>query len=92
MVRSQVRTIGTRPPMRTSTKFALKFAPSYAKLVRTRLVVTTLVTTESYQCKRLPVAGFHCGFHGMAVLFTDRTPVCENYPMNDAKTTLNEPL
>ena len=33
-----------------------------------------------YQKLWLPAAGFHCGFHGMAVFFTGRMPVCENKP------------
>lgn len=56
------------------SRFALWFAPSYANLVRTRPVVTTLVTTGSYQCERLPGAGFHCGFQGFAVVSTGNMP------------------
>lgn len=55
------RLVRIRP--RTDSRFALRFAPSYANLVRTRPAVTPLVTTGSYQCERLPGAGFHCGFH-----------------------------
>lgn len=56
--------------VRTGSRFALRFAPSYANLVRTRPAATTLVTTGSYQCERLPCAGFHCGFQGFAVVST----------------------
>jgi hypothetical protein len=50
MVRSQVRTIGTRPPMRTSTKFA----PRFALLVRTLL----------REAGANPASGCHAGYHG----------------------------
>ena len=56
--------------VRTDSRFALRFAPSYANLVRTRPAVTTLVTTGSYQCERFTDAGFHCSFQGFAVVST----------------------
>ncbi len=57
--------------VRTSSRFALRFAPSNANLERTQPVVTTLVTTGIYQCERLPGTGFHCGFQGFVVVSTD---------------------
>lgn len=47
---------------------------------RTWLAITSAVTTNGYQFARLLGVGFHCGFHGMAVFFTGRMPVCENEP------------
>ena len=50
MVRSQVRTIGKRPPMRTSTKFTLRFA----------LLVRTLLREAGAN----PASVYHAGYHG----------------------------
>lgn len=47
----------------TCSRFALRFAPSYANLVRTR-------RPASYQNLWLPGAGFHCGFQGFSVVST----------------------
>lgn len=55
LVRSQVRTIGTRPPMHTSTKFAARFALLVRTLLRetganhevVRLVILTVNSTKS---------------------------------------------
>lgn len=55
---------------RTDNRFAPRFAPSYARLVRTRPAVTMLVIKEGYQSEWFPVVGFHCGFQGFAVAST----------------------
>jgi len=49
--------------VRTGSRFALRFAPSNANLVRTR-------PPACYQKLWLPGAGFHCGFQGFAVVST----------------------
>lgn len=46
------------------------FAPSYARIVRTRPAVTTLVNTENYQRTWFPVASFHRGCQGFAAAST----------------------
>lgn len=50
LVRSQISAIGTRLPMRTRTKFAPRFATSYAKRVRTRLKTTSTLTEQIAIC------------------------------------------
>lgn len=61
------------------------FAPSYANLERTQPVVTTLVTTGSYQCERLPGTGFHCGFQGFVVVSTDNLASRAQSPQKTAR-------
>lgn len=60
-MRRLVRTIGTRSPTRSGSKFApvvrtisshFWFAPSYAMLVRTWQAVTSAVSTNGYQIER----------------------------------------
>ena len=50
--------------VRTGSRFALRFAPSYANLVRTR-------PPACYQKSWLPGVGFHYGFQCFAVVSTE---------------------
>ena len=63
---------------RTDNRFALRFAPSYANLVRTR-------PPACYQKLWLPGAGFHCGFQGFAVVSTGY--LARHRPTHDAGST-----
>lgn len=58
-IRSSVRTVAYAFWVRTGSRFA----PSYANLVRTR-------AAACYQKLWFPVAGFHCGCQGFAVVST----------------------
>ena len=79
-VLSSTRTVGKHSGP-TGSGFALRFAPFYANLVRTR----PAVTTGSYQCERLPGAGFHCGFQGFAVVSTGNLASCAQSPQRAAR-------
>ena len=92
-VRSQVRAIGTHSAMRTASRFALEVRtsgshPPLREPGRWLPVELPSTVTALHGCQ---ARGFHCGFQGLAVIFTGnhcrksrgftgRTRVCETPP------------
>lgn len=66
-------------------KFAPWFAPLYARLARTWAMVTSAVTTDSYQFARLPNAGFPLWFPRYCSVFHWSSADLRKHPMNDPR-------
>lgn len=73
-----------RPQVRTRGSH-VRFAPSYAMLARTWLVVTRAVTTDGDQIERLPSARFPLWFPPKADVLTGNLPFVSTTPSRRIK-------